>query len=230
MGCAPIYRLCAISLAKTRQTAGSPSTTAAAPQRIRCTWTQTMSRCIMYTSGTTGRAKGAMLTHGNLWWNNINAMHNFDVLASDVTLAAAPLFHIGGLNVLTLVTLQKGGLVLLHRNFDAAVALAEVQRHRVTTMFGVPTMFQLMAQHPNFADTDLSSLRILICGGAPCPESLLKIWETRGVPIQQGYGLTETAPMVSFLPPEYALSKLGSSGRPPLFTEVQLVKVDGKAS
>ena len=155
-------------------------------------------------------------------------MHNFDVLASDVTLAAAPLFHIGGLNVLTLVTLQKGGLVLLHRNFDAAVALAEVQRHRVTTMFGVPTMFQLMAQHPNFADTDLSSLRILICGGAPCPESLLKIWEARGVPIQQGYGLTETAPMVSFLPPEYALSKLGSSGRPPLFTEVQLVKVDGK--
>ena len=94
----------------------------------------------MYTSGTTGRAKGAMLTHGNLWWNNVNAMHNFDVLASDVTLAAAPLFHIGGLNVLTLVTLQKGGLVLLHRSFDASVALAEVQRHRVTTMFGVPTM------------------------------------------------------------------------------------------
>lgn len=87
------------------------------------------------------------------------------------------------LNVLTLVPLQKGGLVLLHRNFDAAVALAEVQRHRVTTMFGVPTMFQFMAQHPNFADTDLSGLRILICGAAPCPESLLKTWETRGVPI-----------------------------------------------
>jgi fatty-acyl-CoA synthase len=182
---------------------------------------------IMYTSGTTGRAKGAMLTHGNLWWNNINAMHNFDVLASDVTLAAAPLFHIGGLNVLTLVTLQKGGLVLLHRSFDPAVALTEVQRHRVTTMFGVPTMFQLMAQHPSFANTDLSSLRILICGGAPCPESLLKTWETRGVPIEQGYGLTETAPMVSFLAPEYALSKLGSAGRPPLFTEVRLVNVDG---
>jgi fatty-acyl-CoA synthase len=182
---------------------------------------------IMYTSGTTGKAKGAMLSHGNLWWNNINAMHNFDVLASDVTLAAAPLFHIGGLNVLTLVTLQKGGLVLLHRNFDAAVALTEMQRRRVTTMFGVPTMFQLMAQHPNFANMDLSSLRLLICGGAPCPESLLKTWMARGVPIQQGYGLTETAPMVSFLEPEYALSKIGFSGRPPLFTEVKLVNVDG---
>jgi fatty-acyl-CoA synthase len=75
----------------------------------------------MYTSGTTGRAKGAMLTHGNFWWNNVSAMHNFDVLADDVTLAAAPLFHIGGLNVITLVTLQKGGLVLLHRGFDPAV-------------------------------------------------------------------------------------------------------------
>jgi fatty-acyl-CoA synthase len=103
--------------------------------------------------------------------------------------------------------LQKGGLVLLHRNFDAAVALAEVQRHRVTTMFGVPMMFQFMAQHPNFVDTNLSGLRILICGAARCPESLLKTWETRGVPIQQGYGLTETAPMVSFLEPEAALPK-----------------------
>ena len=183
---------------------------------------------IMYTSGTTGRAKGAMLTHGNLWWNNANAMHQFDVLAGDVTLAAAPLFHIGGLNVLTLVTLQKGGLVVLHPSFDPAIALADVQRHRVTTMFGVPTMFQIMVQHPNFADTDLSSLRLLICGGAPCPEPLLKAWQTRGVPIEQGYGLTETAPMVSFLAPEYALSKLGSSGRPPLFTEVRLVDIDGK--
>src|SRR5262245_35194581 len=182
---------------------------------------------IMYTSGTTGRAKGAMLTHGNLWWNNTSAMHQFDVLASDVTLAAAPLFHIGGLNVMTLVTLQKGGLVLLHPGFDAATALADMQRHRVTTMFGVPTMFQFMVQHPSFANTDLSSLRLLICGGAPCPEPLLKAWQARGVPIEQGYGLTETAPMVSFLAPEYALSKLGSSGRPPLFTEMRLVEHDG---
>jgi fatty-acyl-CoA synthase len=183
---------------------------------------------IMYTSGTTGRTKGAMLTHGNLWWNNTNAMHNVDVLADDVTLAAAPLFHIGGLNVITLVTLQKGGLVLLHRSFDPAVALADVERHRVTTMFGVPAMLQFMAQHPSFADTDLSSLRMLLCGGAPCAESLLKTWETRGVPILHGYGLTETGPMVSSLAPEYTLSKLGSSGRPPLFTEVRLVEVDGK--
>jgi fatty-acyl-CoA synthase len=90
-------------------------------------------------------------------------------------------------------------------------------------MFGVPAMFQFMAQHPDFEATDLSSLRTLICGGAPCPEPLLKAYAGRGVPIQQGYGLTETAPMVTFLAPEYALAKLGSSGRPPLFTELRLI-------
>jgi fatty-acyl-CoA synthase len=183
---------------------------------------------IMYTSGTTGRAKGAMLTHGNLWWNNTNAMHELDVMQGDVSLCAAPLFHIGGLNVFTLVTLQKGGEVVLTRAFDPGGALAEIAARRVTTMFGVPAMFQFMAQHPSFAATDLSSLRTLVCGGAPCPKPLLEIYEARGVPIQQGYGLTETAPMVSFLAPEYALSKIGSSGRPPLFTEIKLVGFDGR--
>jgi len=72
----------------------------------------------MYTSGTTGRPKGAMLTHGNLWWNNVNALHTLDIVQDDVTLVVAPLFHIGGLNVTTLVTWQKGGEVVLHRSFD----------------------------------------------------------------------------------------------------------------
>ena len=73
---------------------------------------------IMYTSGTTGRPKGAMLTHGNIWWNNINAMHAFDVKESDISLLVAPLFHIGGLNVCSLNIWQKGGHIVLHRSFD----------------------------------------------------------------------------------------------------------------
>jgi fatty-acyl-CoA synthase len=125
---------------------------------------------IMYTSGTTGRPKGAMLTHGNIWWNNTNAMHTIDFEQNDVTLTSSPMFHIGGLNVCTLVTLQKGGEVVLHRTFDPGRTLAAFGEHRVTTFFGVPAMFQFMSQHPDFASADLSSLRVAVCGGAPCPE------------------------------------------------------------
>ena len=183
---------------------------------------------IMYTSGTTGRPKGAMLTHGNLWWNNTNALHTFDVLESDVSLVVAPLFHIGGLNVTTLVTWQRAGEVVLHRSFDPGTALDDIARYGVTTMFGVPAMFLFMSQHPRFDDADMTSLRMLVCGGAPVPEPLIKLYNGRGIPINQGYGLTETAPFLTFLTSEFGLAKLGSAGRPPLFTEVRLVDADGR--
>jgi fatty-acyl-CoA synthase len=182
---------------------------------------------IMYTSGTTGRPKGAIITHGNLWWNNTSSLHVTDTYANDVTLTAAPIFHMGGLNVTTLVTFQKGGLVLLHRSFDPGRALADIAKHKVTTMFGVPAMFLFMAQHPSFAETDLSSVRILLVGGAPSPLPLLKTYLARGVSMQQGYGLTETSPAVSILAPEHALGKVGSSGRPVMFVEVRIADSNG---
>lgn len=181
---------------------------------------------IMYTSGTTGRPKGAMLTNGNLWWNNANAMHTLDVLEDDVTLVVAPLFHIGGLNVITLATWQKGGEVVLHRSFDPAASLADFARYGVTTFFGVPAMFLFISQHPEFERSDLSSVRMFICGGAPVPEPLLRLYQARGVPIQQGYGLTETAPMATFLTADHSLTKLGSAGKPPLFTEIRIADTD----
>jgi fatty-acyl-CoA synthase len=182
---------------------------------------------IMYTSGTTGRPKGAMLTHANLWWNNVNALHAFDLSERDVTLVVAPLFHIGGLNVTMLVTWQRGGEVVLHRRFDPGACLAEIPARGVTTMFAVPAMLLFMSQHPDFAEADLTSLRMLVCGGAPVPEPLIKLYNGRGIPVQQGYGLTETSPFVTLLPAEWALAKVGSAGRTPMFCRIRLVDQNG---
>jgi fatty-acyl-CoA synthase len=178
---------------------------------------------IMYTSGTTGLPKGAMLTHGNIMWNNINAMLSFGGSRDDVVLTAAPLFHIGGLNVLTLSSFHTGSTVVLLRNFDAAVVLTDIERYKVTHMFGAPAMFLFMSQQPQFESTDLGSVQNLIVGAAPVPESLIELYESRGVDICQGYGLTETTPFGSFLTPEWALSKLGSAGQAPLYSELLIV-------
>jgi fatty-acyl-CoA synthase len=183
---------------------------------------------IMYTSGTTGLPKGAMLTHGNLLWNNINATMAFGGGREDVILTAAPLFHIGGLNVMTLHSFHVGSTLVLLRNFDPALVLENFERHRVTHMFGAPAMFLFMSQQPQFADTDLSSIKTIICGAAPVPESLIELWGARGVSFCQGYGLTETAPFSAFLTPEWAVSKLGSAGQPPIFSDTRIVNTENQ--
>jgi fatty-acyl-CoA synthase len=177
---------------------------------------------IMYTSGTTGLPKGAMLTHANVWWNNVNILTFVDLTADEVTLVVAPLFHIGGLNVNTIATWLKGGEIVLQRNFDPAAVLESIAEHRVTQMFGVPGMFAAIARDPSFARADLSSLRFFIVGGAPVPESLIEIYLARGIAFTQGYGLTETSPVVTFLPPRYLRSKVGSAGHTPIYTEVEI--------
>lgn len=183
---------------------------------------------IMYTSGTTGTPKGAMLTHGNLCWNNINALHAIDLSTEEVSLVVAPLFHIGGLNVTTLICWQKGGEVVLHRAFDPGAALEAIPEYGVTNMFGVPAMFLFMSQHPAFDETDFTSVRVIVVGGAPVPEPLTKLYLSKGVPFAQGYGLTETSPMCTFLLPDYALEKVGSAGFGCLYTDVEVFGPDGE--
>ena len=182
---------------------------------------------IMYTSGTTGTPKGVMLSHENLWWSDIALMSWIDIHADDVTLAFSPLFHIAGLNFMIGITWMRGGEVVLHRSFDAQHTLDDIARYRVRTLFGVPAMFIAMSQLPGFAEADLSSVRMAVCGGAPAPEPLLRTFADRGIGVLQGYGLTETAPAAIFLVAEYALSKLGAAGQPPLYIEAKLVASDG---
>lgn len=183
---------------------------------------------IMYTSGTTGRPKGAMLTHGNILWNNFNAMLAFGGSRDDIVLTAAPLFHIGGLNVMTLQAFHTGATVVLLRNFDPAKVLADIERYSVTHMFGAPAMFLFMSQEAGFADADLSSVRNFLCGAAPVPESLIELYSARNIDFCQGYGLTETSPFASFLTPEWTLEKLGSAGQPPLYSELCIVDEDNQ--
>ncbi|MEW2359321.1 long-chain fatty acid--CoA ligase [Spirillospora sp. NPDC029432] len=181
---------------------------------------------IMYTSGTTGRPKGAMLTHGNITWNAINVLIDHDLLADEVALVSAPLFHTAGLNMLTLPVLLKGGRCVLTSGFDPEATFDLIAEHGVTFMFGVPAMFQAVARSPRWAGADLSSLRILTCGGAPVPPTLIAAYGERGLTFLQGYGMTEAAPGVLFLDAEHAESKAGSAGVQHFFSDVRVVRPD----
>ncbi|MFF1640467.1 long-chain fatty acid--CoA ligase [Streptomyces sp. NPDC058246] len=181
---------------------------------------------IMYTSGTTGRPKGAMLTHSNLTWNAVNVLVDHDLTADERALVCAPLFHTAGLNMLTLPVLLKGGTCVLVESFDPAATLDLIERHRITFMFGVPTMFDQVARHPRWADADLSALRILTCGGSPVPTPLIAAYHQRGLTFLQGYGMTEAAPGALFLDAEHAVDKAGSAGVPHFFSDVRVVRPD----
>ncbi|GAA2730058.1 long-chain fatty acid--CoA ligase [Streptomyces nogalater] len=182
---------------------------------------------IMYTSGTTGRPKGAVLSHGNITWNSVNVLVDTDLTGDEVTLVVAPLFHSAGLNMTCLPTLLKGGRVVLLGSFDAERVLELIESRRVTCMFGVPTMYDAMAARPRWATTDLSSLRTLNCGGAPVPARTIAAYLDRGLAFSQGYGMTEASPGVLYLDKEHAAAKAGSAGVPHFFTDTRLVLPDG---
>ena len=177
---------------------------------------------LVYTSGTTGKPKGALLTHANCFWTNLSFDRVAGLAAEDTVLQVLPQFHVGGWNVQPLLAWWKGATVVLEPAFDPARALELIAEKRVTTMMGVPATYLFMAQQPDFASADLWSLRRAVVGGAPMSEALLEKWHERGVEIVQGYGLTEAAPNVLCLPPEDAARKRGYAGKPYPHVDVAL--------
>jgi fatty-acyl-CoA synthase len=182
---------------------------------------------VMYTSGTTGRPKGAVLTHGNMTWNAVNQLLGFDFGQDERTLALAPLFHIGGLNGTVIPTLLRGGCAVVVRSFDPAGTLEVLEQQRVNSFFAVPTMLDAMAREPAFATRDLSALRTIGAAGAAVPLPTLRTWLDRGVTMQQAYGMTEAAPGCTVLDSADAERKVGSAGKPVFFTDVRVVGLDG---
>ncbi len=182
--------------------------------------------CILYTSGTTGHPKGAMLTHGNLIWNCYNLLVCVDVASDEVTLVSAPLFHVAALDQCLLPTFLKGGTSVIMPSWDVDRCFDLIAEHRVTWMFGVSTMYAGLSQSPRWADADLGSVRSLMTGGASVPEALILRYQERGLLFCQGYGMTETAPGATFLEARESREHVGSAGLPVFFADVRCVRPD----
>jgi fatty-acyl-CoA synthase len=178
---------------------------------------------IVYTSGTTGAPKGAVLTQRALLSNGANAIHAHALTQDDHALTALPMFHVGGLNIQTLPALLAGASVTLHPRFEAGAWLRDVAALRPTLSLLVPAAMAAVIAHPAWANTDLSSLRMLNTGSMVVPTGLIQAFHARGIPVGQVYGATETAPVAVALLREDAERKLGSAGKPSPHCEVALV-------
>ncbi len=183
---------------------------------------------ILYTAGTTGLPKGAIITHKMLFWNSINTSLRLDLTSADHTQSYAPFFHTGGWNVLFTPFLHHGASHTLLSKFEPDLILQLMEKEKTTLFFGVPTMLQMMADSPYFDKVDLSSVRYAIVGGAPMPIPLINIWHKKGVYIRQGYGLTEVGPNCFSLHHNDAIRKKGSIGFPNYYIETKIINETGK--
>lgn len=183
---------------------------------------------ILYTSGTTGFPKGALYTHKMLLWNSINTAISLIVNSESRTLNCMPFFHTGGWNVLLTPFLHHGAYTCLLKKFEARTVLQLLSTEETTLFMGVPTMLKMIANETAFSTTSLASLYYIIVGGEPMPIPLIEIWHEKGVPIRQGYGMTEVGPNLTSLHQDDAIRKKGSIGRPNFYVETQIVNEKGE--
>jgi len=179
--------------------------------------------CLLYTSGTTGKPKGVMIPHRQLLWNGYSTITNWGLREDDIAPIFTPLYHAGGVAVFLIPLFLLGGTIVLHRGFDVAEVWETIERERCTIVLGVPTIWKMLLDAPQFATVDLRHVRWFISGGAPLPAYLIDAYAQRGVTLKQGYGLTEVGVNCFTMTIEDARNKPGSIGRPMMFTEVRLV-------
>lgn len=185
---------------------------------------------ILYTSGTTGKPKGAVLTQESIFWNSLNTSISLNLTQNECAVIFLPLFHTGGWNVLTTPILHRGGKLIFLKKFDADQILKISSREKATLLFGVPTTMAMMAVHPEFSHIDLSSIRYAIVGGEPMLLDLIQKWHHKGIPVRQGYGLTEFGPNVFSLKKEDCMRKIGSIGFPNFYVKVDVRSETSKIS
>ncbi|MEM7288285.1 MAG: AMP-binding protein [Actinomycetota bacterium] len=184
---------------------------------------------ILYTSGTTGAPKGAMMTHANVLAMSYNRIMADDMTSASRVYLPFPLSFTGGLVSMWAPTYVGGATLVLDPMVDPTRALQVMEDQAITNFSAVPVIWEMIVQHPNFAEHDLSALTVIGSGGAAVPEALLLRLQDAGLPMSQGYGLTEGAGMNSWLRAEDATRKLGSCGRPMMHTRMRTVDPENEA-
>jgi fatty-acyl-CoA synthase len=197
------------------------------PMQGRASWPADETWYLLYTSGTTGKPKAVIQTHGMAMANYINITQAMGLRADDTSLNYLPLFHTGGINLTTLPALIMGGRTLITAGFDLDRTIGLLEAGELDTFFGVPAIYQAISLHPRFDYLDLLQVRCWGCGGAPLPDSLLRQFASRGATVLNGMGMTETGPTVFLMDAENAELKIGSVGKPQLLCSVRLVDQDG---
>jgi fatty-acyl-CoA synthase len=183
---------------------------------------------IMYTAGTTGRPKGAVLTQSASLWNALNLEIDMQFGPYDRDLLVLPMFHIGGIGLFTLPMLHVGGSVIIQRTFEPSETINLLKKENITLFFGVPAIFLFLIQYPGFRPEVFENVRIVMSGGAPLPVNLVRQYHDRGIILQQGFGMSEAAPSISTLKKEKALEKAGSIGRALFHVDAMIVDDDMK--
>ncbi len=178
---------------------------------------------ILFTGGTTGLPKGATLSHRLIFWNSVNTILSWSLRPDDIQPLLFPLFHTGGWNVLLVPFYHLGAKTILMGDFKPEETIEVIEREKSTIVIGVPTMFHMMANTPQFKSTNFDSVRIFISGGAPCPVAIMENYWAKNKPFKMGYGLTEVGPNNFYLPEGKIKQKPTSVGLPVIHCDMKII-------